>query len=526
MKVTANKQWRVSSRDFFKAACEHCTRIDMAVAAGVPEVIAKAEPFKTDVSALLWVMQGNEYERYVFDQFQTQLGEDFVELGKTTLDETLSLLKKGTVAVAQGYLENQTEHYLWSGFPDLLLREDFTIENGQIIQIAAPLADPKYVVWDVKATSEPDDKYWIQVASYSEVLEQHGLASRNDLGLLAKYGKTFNKPRFKALEQLNVAREILINRLSKATPADITVDFIEQWKCEKPSLCEKDCTFPDLCAHIRKEEHSLHLTYRNTHVAKYNAAGILTYDDLAAAPKNTTAVTDETFAKDQNWARLLKEEEIRGTYFELLPQEKWLQLPTPTPDDLFFDIEWFNTVFSKDANIFMFGFVDSQEKFVSLDSLKAEDELRNFQEFVKVAISKMNSNPLARIYHFHTPEVEHLRKLAKRHDQLHDEVEFLVSRMVDLRLNVISMIQPGSNSYSIKKLERYYDADIKLNRKANLVEGGADAMLLYYKATVIDTANATTHMDIIRAYNRDDCLSTKLLRDWLIGCGVKDPAVS
>jgi uncharacterized protein len=77
------------------------------------------------------------------------------------------------------------------------------------------------------------------------------------------------------------------------------------------------------------------------------------------------------------------------------------------------------------------------------------------------------------------------------------------------------MILPGSNSYSIKKLERYYDADTQLNRKINLVEGGADAMLLYYKATVTDRANATAHMDIIRDYNRDDCLSTKLLRDWL-----------
>ena len=517
MKITPNNQWRVSSRDFFKAACEHCTRIDMAVAAGVPEVLEKTEPFKTDVSSLLWVMQGNEYERFVFDQFQTQLGEDFVELDKTTMEETLSLLRKGTVAVAQGYLENQTEHYLWSGFPDLLLREDFTIENGEIIQIGKPTPEPKYVVWDVKATSEPDEKYWIQVASYSEFLEQRNLASEKDLGLLAKYGKTFTKPRSTALEQLNVARETLIDRLSKATPADITVDFIEQWKCKKPSLCEKDCTFPDFCSHLREEEHSLYLTYQNRNVEKYNSAGILTYDDLATATENNTTVSDETFSKDRNWARLLKEETLQGTYFEKLPKEQWLDLPHPTPDDLFFDIEWFNTVFSKEANVFMFGFVDADEQFTALDSLNAENELQNFKEFVKIAKPKMESNPLARIYHFHTPEVEHLRKLAKRHEQLHDEVEFLVSRMVDLRLITMSMIQPGSNSYSIKKLERYYDADTKLNRKGNLVEGGADAMLLYYKATVIDPANATTYMEIIRDYNKDDCLSTKLLRDWLLG---------
>jgi predicted RecB family nuclease len=517
VKVTKDGQWRVSSRDFFKSECEHCTRIDMAVAAGVPEVVSKTAPFTTDVGALLWVMQGNEYERAVFDGFKTDLGEDFVELEKPTMDETLELLRKGTVAVAQGYLERQTDEYFWSGFPDLLLREDFTIEDGIIKQISEPNPEPKYVVWDVKATSDPDEKYWIQVASYSEVLEAHGLASEKDLGLLAKYGNTHRKSRGEALSQLHSAREVLLQRLALATPNSISEDFIQNWRCSTPATCKNaSCSFPDLCEHIREEEHSLHLTYRNTSVAKYLAAGIKTYDDLAAATSNMTDVKDATFAKDQNWARLLVEEKKLGNYFELLPKDQWIELPNPTVDDMFFDIEWFNSVFEKKPNVFMFGWVDSQEKFESLDSLKAEDELQNFQEFVRRAKAKMESNPLARIYHFHTPEVEHLRKLADKHEQLHEDVEFLVSRMVDLRLNVTSMIAPGANSYSIKDLERYYDADTKLNRKGNLVEGGADAMLLYYKATVTDTPNANTHMDIIRDYNKDDCLSTKLLRDWLL----------
>jgi predicted RecB family nuclease len=519
VKVTKDGQWRVSSRDFFKSECEHCTRIDMAVAAGVPKVLAKTEPFTADVGALLWVMQGNEYERAVFDRFNTGLNDDFVELEKATMEETLELLRKGTIAVAQGYLEHQTAEYFWSGFPDLLLREDFTIEDGAIKQISEPSPEPKYVVWDVKATSDPDEKYWIQVASYSEILELHALASEKELGLLAKYGKTHYKSRGEALNQLKAAREVLLQRLALAIPKSISEDFIQSWRCSTPATCKNaSCSFPDLCEHIRAEEHSLHLTYRNTSVAKYLAAGIKTYDDLAAATSNTTDVKDATFAKDQNWARLLVEEKKLGNYFELLPKEQWIELPNPTVDDMFFDIEWFNSVFEKKPNVFMFGWVDSHEKFESLDSLKAEDELQNFQEFVRRAKAKMGSNPLARIYHFHTPEVEHLRKLADKHEQLHEDVEFLVTRMVDLRLNVISMIAPGANSYSIKDLERYYDADTKLNRKGNLVEGGADAMLLYYKATVIDTANANTHMDIIRDYNKDDCLSTKLLRDWLVSC--------
>ena len=521
MKVTKDKKWRVSSRDFFKSACEHCTRIDMAVAAGVPEVLAKIEPFAVDVSSLLWVMQGNEYERYVFDQIKAELGNDFVELEKASMEQTLDLLRVGTPVVAQGYLELDTPEYMWSGFPDLLVREDFTFVDGKITQISEPKVEPKYVVWDVKATSKPDEKYWIQVASYSEILETYDLASQGDLGLIAKYGVVHRKSKQDSISQLDAAREILKARLAKAAPETISLDFIETWHCATPTICDKEmcCSYPDLCIQARQDEHSLYCIYGNNPVDKYRAAGIHNYDQLLASSA-PAGVTDEAFIEDQTWAKLLIEEDLNGPTYLLKPKEEWLEIPEPTSDDLFFDIEWFNTVFEKSPNIFMFGFVDAAEDFTSLDSLNAEDELQNFKEFVRVAKAKMESNPKARIYHFHTPEVTYSEKLVEKYGILKEEVDFLISRMVDLRKIAMSMIMPGANSYSIKKLERYYDADTILNRKVNLVEGGADAMLLYYKATVIDTANAEEHMNIIRSYNRDDCLSTKLLRDWLLSISI------
>jgi uncharacterized protein len=77
---------------------------------------------------------------------------------------------------------------------------------------------------------------------------------------------------------------------------------------------------------------------------------------------------------------------------------------------------------------------------------------------------------------------------------------------------------PGSGSYSIKSLEKYYDADTKLNR-GELVAGGADAMYqfeLFRVALAEDRrADAGKIMGVIADYNKDDCLSTKLLYDWL-----------
>jgi uncharacterized protein len=90
--------------------------------------------------------------------------------------------------------------------------------------------------------------------------------------------------------------------------------------------------------------------------------------------------------------------------------------------------------------------------------------------------------------------------------------------MVDLRPIAMNAFTPGSGSYSIKSLENYYDADSKLQRD-KLVKGGADAMYqfeLFRVALAIgESAKAEQIMKVITDYNKDDCLSTKLLYDWL-----------
>lgn len=510
MKVS-NGRWKISSRDLFKEPCEHCTRIDMAVAAKVPEVLERVEPFKEDLTKVVYVVQGNEFEAYVFEQLRQQLGQDLVELKNATMQQTLELMNAGTPVVAQGFLETEIGDHLWSGYPDLIIRDDFSFENGRIVKVKEPTKTPKYVVWDVKASKDPDEKYWLQVASYSKVLDEHNLGSTDDLGIIAKHFQTKRLPRLEALSRLDHATNVLLSRLALATPSTIDVSFIKDWHCGTVSYCKDNfCDAPNHCRYSFEQEHSLHILYGNNPVKKMHEAGINNYDDLLAN-------ADPQWEKSRTWARLLKTElEGNKPYFELTPKQQWKEIPTPTAQDLFFDIEWFTPVLEETELIFEFGFVDAKEQFTSLDGFTKQDELPNFKKFVELAMAKMHADPLARIYHYSNPETTYLQKLADRYGILQDEVHFLISRMVDLRKVASSMILPGANGYSIKQLERYYDADVKLNRKANGVSGGADAMFLFYQATVLDQANAEDYMNVIRAYNKDDCLSTKLLRDWLL----------
>ena len=111
-----------------------------------------------------------------------------------------------------------------------------------------------------------------------------------------------------------------------------------------------------------------------------------------------------------------------------------------------------------------------------------------------------------------------MKTLSGRYDILAQETELLISRMIDLRLIAMSRIRPGAGGYSIKQLERYYDADTKLNRKG-LVAGGDQALLYFDLAAKAkrrgDQTEADRLLKVISEYNRDDCLSTKLLREWL-----------
>ena len=91
--------------------------------------------------------------------------------------------------------------------------------------------------------------------------------------------------------------------------------------------------------------------------------------------------------------------------------------------------------------------------------------------------------------------------------------------MFDLMKVTEASFVPGSGSYSIKSLEAYYDADSKLNR-GGLVKGGADAMYQFelFRVAIADekdSAKARAIMQVIADYNKDDCLSTKLMYDWL-----------
>lgn len=532
MRVDKAGNWAIASRDLFKGlGCEHCVRLSMAVKAEVPSVLAKVKPYVQDLNTKLPIVQGNQRERMVFDQIRSSLPEgSFSELENATVQTTVAEMQKLVPVIAQGYFSMNLDGYEWSGFADLLVLEGFEVEQSQnglisVVQTGQVPPNPKYMPWDVKNSSSGDPKYQIQLSGYLEALRLLGMASEQAMGIVLAFSKGI--VRYEVAESMQLyagAKSALLAILDQTSPATITEDFIQSWSCIKKSVCtDVYCDYPELCQSTFKAERVLELlpNLHHTHGPKLRAAGFSDFTKLANCEAVPTIDGLKPNYVSKYWlAAKAMQSEFAGQKSLVPKLEGTPKLPPPTSEDLFFDIEWFNPVDSDKEFVFMFGAVAADESFEAFIAEKPDQELGQFDRFLDHAMAKLKANPEMHIYHFHNPEPLKVDKLVKRYGN-HRALEAaeIIARMVDLKVVASDSFIPGTGSYSIKKLEKYYDADSKLHR-GGLVAGGADAMYQFelFRVALFESGDrdlADQIMKGISDYNKDDCLSTKLLYDWL-----------
>jgi predicted RecB family nuclease len=531
VKLTSDGIWSVASRDLIRASkCDHCVAISAAVAAGNTAVRERIELFKDDPAASLIVIQGREWEEIVFRALEASVAKnEFLNIdnvGTDKFDSTRDAVREGVPIIAQAAIATSLRGVDLVGKPDLLVRSDYRLtqkEPGVVIaKCIADVWDGGYTVWDVKNGSKVKPEYLIQLGQY---IEQLGTITEvAGAGVVHSWGNDVSPVEVaKASSHFQKAFDRLSRVLATKTNTDWATSEIESWSCPERGTCSSiHCEYPNLCAKTWKESDSVVLlpSFGSGNIKKLKAARFETVSSVALASESERpdSLKDETWRKFQRFAKVMAKESLKGPSVEGFVGYT-LSIPSPSPHDLFFDIEWFNPVTSDQALVFMFGVVDANEEFTLFTTDDFEGELKAFDDFLDFALSRV-SNTDGRIYHYNNPETIYLKKLSNRYGgHRAKDVRFLISRMVDLMKEAKLAFIPGSGSYSIKKLERYYDADTKLQRD-KLVKGGEDAMLNFHlrleALRVGDISHADELLDNVARYNQDDCLSTKLLRDWLL----------
>ncbi|GAB4100794.1 TM0106 family RecB-like putative nuclease [Sinomonas halotolerans] len=282
---------------------------------------------------------------------------------------------------------------------------------------------------------------------------------------------------------------------------------------------------------------------------KLRADGIRTVADLAAAEPRPQ---DQTFERLRAQARLQSGAEAgdggvivpahddvpaHPLRYSLLPTHRIGSLPASDPGDIYFDFEgdplWQDPTTRAWGLEYLFGVVERPQGAAGEPTFRAflahslAEEKKAFEDFVDYAEARRAAYPGLHVYHYAAYEKTALRKLSVRHGVREAEIDCWLRQglLVDLYATVRESVRISERSYSIKKLEPLYMGD---NLRTGVVQTAASSVDLYEQFTQAreeaDEAEAERLLRDILDYNRDDCVSTLRLDEWLRELGSAAPA--
>ncbi len=524
--------------------CRHLAHLERAAAAGLVD-----RPMRVDRVLERIAKRGIEHEQ----RFLREIGPDVAvaeiaqdrdlpygeRLGalKRRRDETIEAMRAGAEVIYQAVLFDGRR----LGYADFLRR----------VETPTGLGDWGYEVWDTKLARKPKSSAVLQIAMYSEMVGAIQGQSP-ELMHLALGGVTQEKVSYRVADfaayTRSVSREFeaLLNAGQPTFPVASEPEPVEH--------CDI-CAWSEVCRKRWREQDDLSLVAGLTSRQRRGLHGIevMTRTGLAEPasplPDRIEGAGREALARVQAQARIQVEGERQGAYLaERIPPQRdrdgvlepgrgLLMLPEPSPGDLFFDMEGdpFFGSDEVDGLDYLFGVIEpgrldatglptfdafwaTEERPDGGKTVTTSGERRAFEAFIDLVVDRLSADPALHVYHYAPYETTAVKRLAGRYGTREAEVDQLLRGhvFVDLYRAVRQGVRASVESYSIKKLEPFYGYTRHVDLRdagSSIVEfetwlelGGAE-----------DSARGEALLDEIAGYNRDDCLSTWHLREWLEG---------
>ena len=416
------------------------------------------------------------------------------------IEETIKALEDGYELIYGGWLQSGN----WSGELDFL-------EINKNVQ--SNLGNYSYEIIDTKNSSKVKGDHIYQVCLYSFLLQEAQ-------GILADNFYILLKDKNKELIKLKEVYDTFL--LHKKSYEIFIKNGLGKTKPEKCSNCTF-CDWKEICDNewINKKHLNQVLLTNRKDIKKLNNAGIYNFDELAKLNPKTKieGLRDEIKIKRINQAKLQIEAEEKGyPIFKVIEENLILNkgfnlLPKPSECDLFFDIESVQDYVFPGRLEYLFGiyYEENGEKiFKPFWAHNKKEEKQSVIDFFTFTKGHFKKYPKAKIYHYASYEIKALERLTSLH-KVHgvDYDHYLnLGRFVDLFRVVKQAIYVSEKSYSIKEVEKYYD----FKRSGDIKKG--DISEEYY-IQWIETKKQNL-LDEIEEYNKQDCVSTFKLRNWLL----------
>jgi uncharacterized protein len=462
-------------------ACEHAIALELA---------GTARPEMGDPQVELIRRKGDEHERAYLEELRGE-GRSIVEIPfddgfEAAAAATVEAIRGGNDVVYQGVFVDGR----WRGIADFLLRQP----------------DGTYEALDTKLARHAKPAYILQLCFYNEQLARVQGSEPKLIHVLLGNGElaSFRPEEFGAYFRRVRSR---LERFAAHPP------LTEPWPNDHCAVCD----FKPLCD-VRWDEVD-HLSRvagisRRT-IEKLLVAGIATLTQLAGADgEPPRGISSETWKRIREQARLQlhARETGRDTHLLLdpLPGAGLALLPDSSPGDLFFDFEG-NPFWDRDGGLeYLWGILDVERNFTPIHAENHDEERAALERFVDLVHARLRAYPDMHVYHYAQYEIVALKRLMGRYGTREDELDELLCRgvFVDLLRVVRNGLRASRPGYGLKELEAFLDFE----RRAEVKDGGTSIVVFERYMQTHDPALLAQ----IDAYNREDCIATLLLRDWLL----------
>jgi uncharacterized protein len=465
-------------------ACRHLTSLSLAAARGEIE-----EPGAANEQAQLLFDKGLAHERAYLERLRAQ-GLAVTEVPEEgTLEEraeaTRKALASGVDVVYQGVLVADG----WRGVADFLVRQP----------------DGSFEALDTKLARSAKPAYILQLCFYSEQLARLQGCEPAHIHVLLGNG---DRQSFRPREFDAYARRVR-RRLEQFVAAQPET---EPYPVDRCDICE----FKPRCdAWWDEVDHLCRVAglYRGQ-IETLREDGIATLAGLARAENCPPGLNPEQFEKLRRQAALqLQRRETGVPVFDLLEPRAGAGLallPDASPGDLFFDIEG-NPFWDEQGSLeYLWGVLDTEGSFEPLWADDHQTERLAFERFVDLVHERLAADPAMHVYHYAAYEVTALRRLMGRYGTREAEVDDLLRRsvFVDLYKVVKGGLLASVRGYGLKEMEAFLGFD-----RAAEIRDGATSIVEYER--FVQTRDRSI-LDTIAEYNREDCIATLKLRDWLL----------
>ncbi len=456
--------------------CLHLARLELQVKRG-----ERTRPVVENLQAELIRRKGMEHEEAYLAQLLAE-GRDVVR----EPDDAEAALRAGADVIYQARFVDGA----WRGIADFVVRQ----------------ADGSYEAVDTKLARHGKPAHVLQLCFYSEQIGRITGRMPQRMHIALGSGETES---YRVNDFLAYYRRVRARYEAFAADAPHTEPY--------PVPHCRICDFIELCTQWWEEHDHLSRVARMRHdqVVRLSDAGITTLAKLGAQPRGTEiprmAATTFEALRHQAELQLRARETGRHEYALLAAEEKcgFQLLPKPSEGDLFFDMEgdpWWEP--SRGLE-YLFGVMERSGEFHAFWAHTREEEKRAFEQFVDFVHERLERDSNMHVYHYASYEPTALKLLMSEYATREDEVDDLLRKevFVDLYAVVRQSLRISYPSYSIKNVERFY-----MQREAEL-RAGDDSILLYERW--VDERDDSI-LQAIKEYNREDCLSTLRLLDWLL----------